>query len=119
MGKILKPDYSMNSKLLKFWRQVHAEMLHEGSKQIFRTWIMKDWEQEGQAHTLFLENYWQNINKNQKQKQKSDFIFLFLQSWKKKKFTTQSKALLEVKAVGEGFYIHGKRHELQTKHWKN
>lgn len=49
-------------------------------------------------------------------KLKSDFIFLFLQSWKKKKSTTQSKALLEVKAVGEGFYIHGKKHELQTKH---
>ena len=58
MGKILKPDYSMNSKLLKFWRQVHAEIMHEWKKQIFRTWIMKDWEQEGQAHTLFLENYY-------------------------------------------------------------
>lgn len=49
-------DYQLNTKELRFWRQVHAEMLHEWETQIFRTWIMKDWEQEGQAHTLFLSN---------------------------------------------------------------
>lgn len=51
-----KLDYQLNSKELRFWRQVHAEIWHEGKKQIFKTWILKDWEQEGQAHTLFLEN---------------------------------------------------------------
>lgn len=54
--KILKPDYELNSKQLRFWRQIHAEILHEGTHQIFRTWILKDWEREWDIKTLHLKN---------------------------------------------------------------
>lgn len=57
--KILKPDYQLDSKLLRFWRQVHAEILHEWTHQIFRTWILKDWEREWDIKTLHLE-WWYN-----------------------------------------------------------
>ena len=54
--KILKPDYELNSKQLRFWLKVHAEILHEGTHQIFRTWILKDWERCGDIKTLHLKN---------------------------------------------------------------
>lgn len=53
--KNLETDYQKDSKLLRFWRQIHAEILHEGTHQIFRTWIMKDWKREWNIKTLFLE----------------------------------------------------------------
>lgn len=54
--KILTPDYSRTSKELDFWMSIHAEMLHEGTHQIFRTWIIKDWKQIGDIKTLHLSN---------------------------------------------------------------
>ena len=59
MGKILTPDYSMDSKQLRFWLKVHAEILHEWTHQIFRTWILKDWKQKWDIKTLHL-NKWYN-----------------------------------------------------------
>ena len=53
--EILKPDCQLDSKQLRFWLKVHAEILHEGTHQIFRTWILKDWERIGDIKTLYLE----------------------------------------------------------------
>lgn len=54
--KILTPDCQLDSKELRFWLKVHAEILHEGTHQIFRTWILKDWERKWDIKTLHLEN---------------------------------------------------------------
>lgn len=54
----LKLDYQMDSKELGFWRKIHAEILHNWKQQVFKTWIVKDWEQEWQAHTLFLQSWY-------------------------------------------------------------
>jgi len=56
--KILTPDYSMNSKELRFWLKVHAELLHEWTHQIFRTWILKNWERLGDIKTLHLRTWY-------------------------------------------------------------
>jgi hypothetical protein len=53
--KILTPDYQMDSKQLRFWLKVHAEMLHEGTHQIFRTWILQDWKTKWDVKTLHLK----------------------------------------------------------------
>lgn len=56
--KILTPDYQMNSKELRFWFKVHAEILHEWIHQIFRTWILKDWERKWDIKTLHLKTWY-------------------------------------------------------------
>lgn len=38
---------------------IYAEILHEGTHQIFRTWIVKDWKQIWDIKTLHL-NKWYN-----------------------------------------------------------
>ena len=57
--KILTPDYFRTSKELDFWMSIYAEILHEGTHQIFRTWIVKDWKQIWEIKTLHLNN-WHN-----------------------------------------------------------
>jgi hypothetical protein len=49
--KTLTPDYFRTSKELDFWMSIYAEMLHEGTHQIFRTWIVKNWERLGDIKT--------------------------------------------------------------------
>ena len=56
--KNLTPDYFRTSKELDFWMSVYAEILHEGTHQIFRTWIVKDWEQIWEIKTLHLNNWY-------------------------------------------------------------
>lgn len=41
---------------------IYAEMLHEGTHQIFRTWIVKNGERIGDIKTLHLKN-WYNPEK--------------------------------------------------------
>ena len=53
--KILTPDYELDSQQLRFWLKVHAEILHEGTHQIFRTRILKNWERCGDIKTLHLK----------------------------------------------------------------
>ena len=55
MWKILKPDYEKTSWELGHWFQIHAEMLHEWTYQIFRTWILKDWKRKWDIKTLHLK----------------------------------------------------------------
>ena len=56
--KNLTPDYFRTSKELDFWMSIYAEILHEGTHQIFRTWIVKDWEQIWEIKTLHLNNWY-------------------------------------------------------------
>lgn len=37
---------------------IYAEMLHEGTHQIFRTWIVKNGERLGDIKTLHLKNWY-------------------------------------------------------------
>lgn len=54
--KKLTPDYFRSSKWLKFWYSLYAEMLHEGTHQIFRAWLTKDWVRVSDIKTLHLKN---------------------------------------------------------------
>lgn len=56
--KILTPDYFRTSKELDYWMSIYAEMLHEGTHQIFRTWIVKNGERLGDIKTLHLKNWY-------------------------------------------------------------
>ena len=56
--KNLKPDYEKTSKELNFWMTVHAQMFHEWTHQIFRTWIQKNWERIGEIKTLHLKSWY-------------------------------------------------------------
>lgn len=56
--KILTPDYFRTSKELDYWMSIYAEMLHEGTHQIFRTWIVKNGERIGDIKTLHLEKWY-------------------------------------------------------------
>lgn len=56
--KILTPDYFRTSKELDYWMSIYAEMLHEGTHQIFRTWIVKNGERIGDIKTLHLKSWY-------------------------------------------------------------
>ena len=56
--KILTPDYFRTSKELDYWMSIYAEMLHEGTHQIFRTWIVKNGERLWDIKTLHLKNWY-------------------------------------------------------------
>lgn len=56
--KILTPDYFRSSKELDYWMSVYAEMLHEWTHQIFRTWIVKNGSRIGDIKTLHLKKWY-------------------------------------------------------------
>lgn len=53
--KDYKTTYSNTTKELRFWYRVFAEMLDDGEKQVFRTYILQDWKIKGDKKILYLK----------------------------------------------------------------